>query len=180
MAPGRQGMCIALPATHVSPAQTAAQNGSRARLTSTCLLPRQVPEQQHYRGMAGVTADPAALLRVYLRHGRLLDAAQLATRHLQAATGGNSVQRQRHCKVWLPYQHISVLHGLLVAEVQRGGQAGSAGSKRLQQALEELEAAAGQHLGLAQQDSGVMAKSAAPLPGLLLGGTPALGASVFG
>ncbi len=123
-----------------------------------------------------MTADPAALLRVYLRHGRLLDAAQLATRHLQAATGGNSVQRQRHCKVWLPYQHISVLHALLVAEVQRGG----AGADRLQQALEELEAAAGQHLGLAQQDSGVMAQSAAPLPGLLLGGAPALGASVFG
>lgn len=139
----------------------------------------QVPEQEHYRGMAGVTADPAALLRIYLRHGRLVDAAQLATHHLQAATGGNSVQRQRHCKVWLPYQHISVLHTLLAAEAQRAEQTGSAGAAALQQALEALEQAAGEYLQLAQQDSGVMAKSAAPVQGLLLGG-PALGASVFG
>jgi hypothetical protein len=130
--------------------------------------------------MAGATADPAALLRIYLRHGRLVDAAQLATHHLHAATAGNSVQRQRHCKVWLPYQHITLLHALLTAEAQRAGQAGSAGAAALQQALEGLEQAAREYLQLAQQDGGVMAKSAAPLPGLLLCGTPVLGANVFG
>lgn len=33
-------------------------------------------------GMAGGVADPAALLRLYLSHGRLQNAAQLAIQHL--------------------------------------------------------------------------------------------------
>ena len=35
-------------------------------------------------GMAGGLADPAALLRLYLAHGRLQSAAQLAIQHLTA------------------------------------------------------------------------------------------------
>lgn len=34
--------------------------------------------------MAGSAGDPAALLRLYMRHGRVRDAAQLALRHLHA------------------------------------------------------------------------------------------------
>lgn len=36
------------------------------------------------RGMAGSAADPAALLRVFMRRGRLEDAARLALAHLRA------------------------------------------------------------------------------------------------
>ena len=35
-------------------------------------------------GMAGSMGDPAALLRLYMKHGRLRDAAQLALSHLHA------------------------------------------------------------------------------------------------
>ena len=36
------------------------------------------------RGMAGSSADPTALLRIYMKRGRLEDAATLALTHLHA------------------------------------------------------------------------------------------------
>ena len=59
-------------------------------------------------GMAGSKADPAALLRLYLAHGRLQEAAQLAIQHLtllqeQAwgphAAGLSAIEQKGSCLV---------------------------------------------------------------------------------
>ena len=47
---------------------------------SSCAIQVEDPS----RGMAGSAADPAALLRIYMRQGRVEDAAMLALTHLHA------------------------------------------------------------------------------------------------
>lgn len=52
------------------------------------------------RGMAGSLADPAALLRIYIKHGRLQDAAMLALSHLhawQSQVSKDTLLHRSHC-----------------------------------------------------------------------------------
>jgi hypothetical protein len=141
--------------------------------------PLQVEAAQAH-GMSGATADPAALLRAYMRHGRLVDAAQLAEAHLLRASGGNPLQRQRHCNVWLPYQLLTVLQALLAREAQAARQADGASAEALQAALAGLQEALRAYLAVAAQDSGLMGKGAVALPLPAALGAPALTNSMFG
>jgi hypothetical protein len=139
-------------------------------------LPPQVGQQQ-YHGMSGATADPATLLRTYMRHGRLVDAAQLAEAHLRRASGGNPLQRQCHCSVWLPYQLLAVLQTLLANEAQAARQGDGATAEALQHALAGLQQALRGYMQVAAQDSSMMGKSAVTLP---LPPVPGYSGSLFG
>ncbi|KAK9814266.1 hypothetical protein WJX72_003104 [[Myrmecia] bisecta] len=67
-------------------------------------------------GMSGNGADPAALLRAYLKYGRLEDAASLALRHLQAWDDEvMDIYRQRSCISWFPYGLLETLIARLAA-----------------------------------------------------------------
>ncbi|KAK9796306.1 hypothetical protein WJX73_000064 [Symbiochloris irregularis] len=67
-------------------------------------------------GMAGGLADPAALLRLYLAHGRLQNAAQLAIQHLTSwQKQALDVQRQTHCASWFPASLLAGLYAQLTA-----------------------------------------------------------------
>ncbi len=52
--------------------------------TSKYLALVAIQEGDQSSGMAGSAADPAALLRIYIKRGRLEDAASLALTHLHA------------------------------------------------------------------------------------------------
>ncbi len=52
------------------------------------------------KGMAGSLADPAALLRLYVKHGRLRDAAMVALSHLQAWQSQVSYLAACSLQVW--------------------------------------------------------------------------------
>lgn len=70
-------------------------------------------------GMAGSGLDPAALLRVYMKHGRLIDGAELLKSHLDAWQRQNPVLRAKPCAVWLPLRDMELLYASLVAGAKR-------------------------------------------------------------
>eukprot|EP00879_Flechtneria_rotunda_P024557 GHRR01026037.1.p1 GENE.GHRR01026037.1~~GHRR01026037.1.p1 ORF type:complete len:204 (-),score=76.85 GHRR01026037.1:351-962(-) len=69
--------------------------------------------------MAGTGADPAGLLRVYLKHGRLVDAAKLVRGYLESWQMQGPLLRGQAAAVWIPLQEIELLHASLVAGAQR-------------------------------------------------------------
>ena len=54
------------------------------------------------RGMAARDANPAALLRVYLAHNRLEEAARLAIAEVASARRAPATERTRSCASWFP------------------------------------------------------------------------------
>ena len=54
------------------------------------------------KGMAARDANPAALLRVYLAHNRLEEAARLAVAEVAAARRAPATERTRSCASWFP------------------------------------------------------------------------------
>jgi hypothetical protein len=105
-------------------------------------------------GMADAAADPAALLRLYMQHGRLLDAAQLAVSHLDAWQRCDVLQRVQPMAVWLPLCDMQLLHASLMAGAQRAREVeGYREAELLSQAAELLGAAVAAHVALAQRDT---------------------------
>jgi hypothetical protein len=106
-------------------------------------------------GMAGAAADPAALLRVYIKHGRLLDAAQLAKDHLEAWQRQGALLRAQPGAVWLPLQGLELLHASLVAGAARAGAAEQhAEAEVLGTWSEVLERGLAEHVALVRSDTG--------------------------
>jgi hypothetical protein len=106
-------------------------------------------------GMAGAAADPAALLRVYIKHGRLLDAAQLAKDHLEAWQRQGALLRAQPGAVWLPLQGLELLHASLVAGAARAGAAEQhVEAEVLGTWSEVLERGLAEHVALARSDTG--------------------------
>ncbi|BDA47676.1 probable nuclear pore complex protein Nup160 at C-terminar half [Coccomyxa sp. Obi] len=100
------------------------------------------------KGMAGSAADPAALLRIYIKRGRLEDAASLALTHLHAwQTQVVDVERQRHGGVWFPHD----LLGDLLARLGSPGAPPGAARLRLQ-----LQEALHAHYSSALQQSDIL------------------------
>ncbi|KAJ7548231.1 hypothetical protein O6H91_07G003400 [Diphasiastrum complanatum] len=67
-------------------------------------------------GMAGQGADPAALLRIYIDHERVLEATSLLMEFLKAWASLRPVdviKRKSMCAVWFPYTLIDRLQGRL-------------------------------------------------------------------
>lgn len=64
------------------PAQTFDSSTHVPQVAATCVPPLQV--QDASKGMAGSQSDPASLLRVLIRHGRIEQAAALALQYLRA------------------------------------------------------------------------------------------------
>lgn len=83
---------------------------------------------------AGGPADPAALLRLYLQHGRLEDAASLLVDYLEAWATNNPLERCKPGALWLPLapmqQLLSALGAAAAAQAQAGGKRAQAGGKR--------------------------------------------------
>ncbi|KAF6256777.1 hypothetical protein COO60DRAFT_79428 [Scenedesmus sp. NREL 46B-D3] len=123
-------------------------------------------------GMAGAAADPAALMRVYVKHGRLLDAAQLAKDHMEAWQRQGALLRAQPGAVWLPLQGLELLHASLVAGATRAGAAKQhAQAELLGTWSEVLETGITDHVALVRSDTGKLG-AAAPGAG---GGGVALG-----
>eukprot|EP00775_Hariotina_reticulata_P002523 gene2523-2825_t len=106
-------------------------------------------------GMAGFSADPAGLLRVYIKHGRLVDAAQLVQEHLEAWQRNSPLLRATATAVWLPLKDMELLHASLVAGARRAVDAGLKGREGEVLGLwsEVLEAVVGEHMALARSDA---------------------------
>jgi hypothetical protein len=106
-------------------------------------------------GMAGFSADPAGLLRVFIKHGRLVDAAQLVQDHLEAWQRNSPLLRATAAAVWLPLRDMELLHASLVAGARRAVDAGLKGceSEVLGLWSEVLEAVVGDHMALARSDA---------------------------
>jgi hypothetical protein len=101
-------------------------------------------------GMAGGPDDPAALLRVYIRHGRLADAANLALAHLAAWQAANPLARCKPAAVWLPLRQLEALDACL-ADAAAAPAAGA--GERLAGLKARLRAAVAEHLALGARDS---------------------------
>jgi hypothetical protein len=69
-------------------------------------------------GMAGSAGDPAALLRLYMRHSRLRDAAQLALRHLHAWR--TQVKKRLHTCLTLDRSSLRILEPVMIMMMQIG------------------------------------------------------------
>ncbi len=108
-----------------------------------------------YAGMAGAAADPAALLRLYLQHGCLEEAAVLVLAHLAAWEGTNALSRGKPMAVWLPTRAIEALQAQLVAagSAEAPAQGGLAAGAKLRALAAELEKAAAQHAQLVRNDA---------------------------
>lgn len=118
-------------------------------------------------GMAGAPDDPASLLRVYLRHGRLEDAASLALEHLSAWQATNPLQRCKPAAAWMPLRHLQLLDACLedaaaaAAQHQQqqrddqegGARAGVKAVQRFGELKSRLRTAVGDHLALGARDS---------------------------
>jgi hypothetical protein len=122
-------------------------------------------------GMAGSAADPAALLRVYLQHGRLLEAGELVLEHLAGWAAVRPLERTKSsATVWLPLHTIQQLLGSLEA-VKEGWGAGGVGggdARALQAAAEAVDELAERlrrglqsHVSLVAEDSHKAAAAAA-------------------
>jgi hypothetical protein len=133
------------------------------------------PSSSSSGGMAGAPDDPAALLRVYVRHGRLDAAAELALEHLAAWQGLNPLARCKPAASWVPMRQLQVLDACLAeaaaaATAQQdggfgaggggGGSGGSAAAARLSGLKARLRAAVGEHLALGLRDSQLAASGA--------------------
>ncbi len=118
--------------------------------------------------MAGSAADPAALLRVYLKHRRLEDAAELVLEHLEAWQSENVLRRAVPAATWLPVQAIERLHVALADAVARARSGGrGAAAVRFSQLLRRLVDAAAEHVHRAGTDSAACRAApvaAAPAP----------------
>jgi hypothetical protein len=131
-----------------------------------CFKPRLAPG-----GMAGSAADPAALLRVYLQHGRLLEAGELVLEHLAGWQAVRPLERTKSsATVWLPLHHIQQLLGSLEAVKEGWGAAGAGGGdpRALQAAAEAVDELAERlrrglqgHVSLVAEDSHKAAAAAA-------------------
>ncbi|WIA39183.1 hypothetical protein OEZ86_005308 [Tetradesmus obliquus] len=106
-------------------------------------------------GMAGAAADPAALMRVFIKHGRLLDAAQLAKDHLEAWQRQGALLRAQPGAVWLPLQGLELLHASLVAGAARAGAAKQQHEAEVLGTWSEvLEMGIAEHVALVGSDTG--------------------------
>lgn len=103
---------------------------------------------------AGSPADPAALLRLYILHGRLEDGVSLLVEHLQAWASNNPLVRAKSGALWLPQLAIRQLHASLHAALQQAQK--QAGAKelaaRLGGALRRMEEALEVHKRLMDTD----------------------------
>ncbi|KAL2608671.1 hypothetical protein R1flu_027244 [Riccia fluitans] len=85
------------------------------------------------RGMSAASrvADPAALLRIYLDHGRYVEATYLLLEYLQASTRvrpSDVFKRKQACGVWFPYTLVDrLIHSL--SELRASGNAASRNEK---------------------------------------------------
>lgn len=107
-------------------------------------------------GLAGAGApDGAALLRVYLRHGRLQDGAELLARHLDHwSRAAPAIERVRSASGWAPYGVAEQLLQSLAAEARAAGAArDDALQASLQRAQSSLEGALQEHLTLVATDA---------------------------
>jgi len=94
-------------------------------------------------------ADPAALLRLYLRHGALADAASLATDEVAAwATRAPATERAAPAAAWMAYGAIEAT----LAALRAGGEAARADS---------LAAAVARHADGAERDAATLRQIAA-------------------
>jgi hypothetical protein len=113
-------------------------------------------------GMAGTAADPAALMRLYIKHGRLLDAAELAKAHMEAWQRQGALLRAQPGAVWLPLQGLELLHASLVAGAARAGAAKQhAEAELLGTWSEVLERGLAEHVALVRSDTGKLGGGAA-------------------
>ena len=107
-------------------------------------------------GMAGGPADPAALLRVYLKHGRLEDAAGLVLEHL---AGWQQVQplvrAGTTASTWMPLLHVEQLYGSLqvVREQVAARSKVGEGPAQIEALMEQLEGEMTRYLQLVDSDS---------------------------
>jgi hypothetical protein len=130
--------------------------------SSTTAVAAQQQHHHHRHGstpgtsrcMAGSAADPAALLRVLLRRGRLLDAARLAAVHLAAWQRQGALARCAPAAAWLPLRDLERLHASLSAAAGRAGAAGRSDDAELLGSWAELlESGVASHVALARSDS---------------------------
>jgi hypothetical protein len=132
-------------------------------------------------GMAGAAADPAALLRVYIQHGRLLDAAQLAKDHLEAWQRQGALLRAQPGAVWLPLQGLELLHASLVAGAARAGAAKQQNEAELLGTWSEvLETGIAEHVALVRSDTGKLGAAAPAAGGGRGGGGVGFGGGAMG
>jgi len=114
----------------------------------------QVNTAQLAGSFAGGSADPAALLRIYLKHDRLEDAAQLLAEHLKAWVTLSPLQRQKVSGFWIPTRSVQQLVQAVVDAAQAARKAGDARTaERLEAALQHLEASAKHWLDVSVRDS---------------------------
>ena len=124
--------------------------------------------------MAGRAAAAASLLSLYLKHDRLLEAADLVLSHFQALAAGPLTQHEATakgtCAVWLPHSIIRNLLGRLGElagrerdreQDDRGRGGAGLGAPSYGPALEALEAAVRQYVDVAESRSGLMLSQAA-------------------
>jgi hypothetical protein len=104
-------------------------------------------------GMAGGPDDPAALLRVYARHGRLADAAELALAHLAAWQAAGPLARCKPAADWMPLRQLEALDAALAAAAEGLGGGGGAAGPRLAGLQSRLRAAVSEHLALGDRDT---------------------------
>ena len=111
-----------------------------------------------YGTWAGVAADPAALLRLYMQHGRLEDAVALVVEYFAAWQTTNPLVRRKEGQpdLWVPGGMIARLAAALAEAAQRARQAGSEGAsdlvQRMERASAKLEGAVQQHNADTQRD----------------------------
>ncbi|KAI8463323.1 MAG: hypothetical protein J3K34DRAFT_495752 [Monoraphidium minutum] len=117
-------------------------------------------------GMAGGPDDAAALLRAYLRHGRLEDAAGLALDHLAAWQAANPLARGKPAAAWLPLRSLELLDAWLA---DAGGEGGGGGAARLGKLRARLRGAVAEHLALGARDSRMAAAGGGGATGMALG-----------
>lgn len=104
-------------------------------------------------GMAGTAADAAALLRKYMEHWRLIDAAELVCSYLQQWQERSSLQRVHSTAVWLPLQDMELLFASLQDGARRARQKGAAAEADvLGGYAEALQDRLKQHMDLVKSD----------------------------
>lgn len=105
-------------------------------------------------GMTGSAADPAALLRLYLKHGRLQDAASLVVDHVARWLQQQGAARTRCGGFWLPYSLMELLQQRLSEAVDDAGRAQQTDLQQsLQAAAQSLDSMLQKHFNTVAVDS---------------------------
>eukprot|EP00899_Mesostigma_viride_P013042 jgi/Mesvir1/21739/Mv04149-RA.1 len=73
-------------------------------------------------------SEPVALFRVYMRFGKLADAADLALDYLDGWSAQDVRRRQRHCATWFPYPLLAELGSLLASACNAAAAAAPGGA----------------------------------------------------